>query len=217
MIEKICALFRTKIKYMKSSCQNLHIMHVFIICEFNTLKKTQKDIEEVRKLFFSMAKAYTVQEFEECMGWLNEISPNQCAYLIKGDFKKWSKCHATIKRTWILTSNIAESINKVIRAARKLPVMSLLEYMRKTIQTSNEKHNEEGTKTTITTKYNTLLKDKTLSKHMTVSMHYSVYVIGDVLVYTLTIYFNKGTCVNIIFLTVTHGAKRLVFVYILNV
>ncbi|KAH0679218.1 hypothetical protein KY284_020303 [Solanum tuberosum] len=50
-------------------------------------------------LDLEVAKEYIVQEFEECMGRLNEISPKLRAYLIKADFQKLSRCHAAIKRT----------------------------------------------------------------------------------------------------------------------
>ncbi|XP_069154491.1 uncharacterized protein [Solanum lycopersicum] len=47
-----------------------------------------------------------------------------------------------------MTSNIAESLNNVNRLARWLPVISLLEFMRVTIQSWIHKHNEEADKTT---------------------------------------------------------------------
>ncbi|XP_069144596.1 uncharacterized protein [Solanum lycopersicum] len=46
-----------------------------------------------------------------------------------------------------MTSNIAESLNNVNRLARRLPVISLLEFTRVTIQRWIHKHNEEADKT----------------------------------------------------------------------
>ncbi|KAK6777443.1 hypothetical protein RDI58_024160 [Solanum bulbocastanum] len=127
----------------------------------NLLRKTHRDTLEVRELFFSLAKAYTVQEFDELMEQMDQINPRYHAYLEKANYEKWSRCHSLVKRTWTLTNNIAESVNNAILVGRRLPVVSLLEYMRKTIESWNEKQNEEGRKTTtiLTNKYNEMLED----------------------------------------------------------
>ncbi|XP_049358795.1 uncharacterized protein LOC125823455 [Solanum verrucosum] len=137
----------------------------------NLLKKTYRDTEEVRTLFFSLAKAYTVQEFDELMKRMDQINPKYCAYLQKANYEKWSCAHSPVKITWTLTSNIAESLNNAILVGRRLPVVPLLEFVRKTIEAWNEKHNEEGrnTTTTLTSKYNEMLKDnRNLSHRMLV-------------------------------------------------
>ncbi|TMW93592.1 hypothetical protein EJD97_011407 [Solanum chilense] len=73
---------------------------------------------------------------------------------------KWSRAYSNCKRTWTMTSNIAESLNNVNRLARRLPVISLLEFMMITIQRWIHKHNEEADKTTsdLTKKYNLYLQ-----------------------------------------------------------
>ncbi|XP_049353825.1 protein FAR1-RELATED SEQUENCE 4-like [Solanum verrucosum] len=95
----------------------------------NLLKKTYRDTEEVRPLFFSLAKAYTVQEFDELMTRMDQINPKYCAYLQKAKYEKWSRAHSPVKRTWTLTSNIAESLNNAILVGRRLPVVPLLEFV----------------------------------------------------------------------------------------
>ncbi|XP_049368239.1 uncharacterized protein LOC125833135 [Solanum verrucosum] len=137
----------------------------------NLLKKTYRDTEEVRTLFFSLAKAYTVQEFDELMKMMDQINPKYRAYLQKANYEKWSRVHSPVKRTWTLTSNIAESLNNTILVGRRLPVVPLLEFVRKTIEAWNEKHNEEGRNitTTLTSKYNEMLEDnRNLSHRMLV-------------------------------------------------
>lgn len=114
-----------------------------------------------------MAKAYTMQEFEELMGRMDEINSNLRGYLFDAGYARWSRVHSTIKRTWTMTSNIAESINNTIRDARKLSVVSLMDYMRETIQIWNAKHNEEGrnTFTVLTKKYNEMVNDNEILSH----------------------------------------------------
>lgn len=116
--------------YPRFSCN----AYIYILWT-NVLKKTQKNIEEVRKLFLSLTKTYTIEEFEELMSRKKEISSKCHPYLIKVDFKKWSRAHSTVKRTWTLISNIAESINNAILHGRRLLVVPMLEYMRITIET----------------------------------------------------------------------------------
>ncbi|XP_049414819.1 uncharacterized protein LOC125877630 [Solanum stenotomum] len=137
----------------------------------NLLKKTYRDTKEVRTLFFSLAKDYTVQEFDELMKRMDQINPKYRAYLQKANYEKWPRAHSPVKRTWTLTSNIAESLNNTILVGRRLPVVPLLEFVRKTIEAWNEKHNEEGrnTTTTLTSKYNEMLEDnRNLSRRMLV-------------------------------------------------
>ncbi|XP_059289260.1 uncharacterized protein LOC132042748 [Lycium ferocissimum] len=62
--------------------------------------------EQVRKLYFALAKAYTLQEFSELMGRLDTIDKKLGVYLFDSGYHKWSRVHATVKRTWTLTSNI---------------------------------------------------------------------------------------------------------------
>ncbi|KAH0693045.1 hypothetical protein KY285_020142 [Solanum tuberosum] len=108
-----------------------------------------------------MAKAYTLQQFEELMGKVDEIDKRIRKYLFGIGYHKWTRAHATVNHTWVMTSNIAESINNTNRLARKLPVVSLLAFMRITIQSWSAKHSEEAgqAKTDLTEPYNKILED----------------------------------------------------------
>ena len=91
-----------------------------------------------------------------------------------------------------MTSNIAESLNNVNRLARRLPVISLLEFMRVTIQRWIHKHNEEADKTTsnLTKKYNIYLqKSITLSCNMKYVFHCIVFLIHTNLQHVENIFF----------------------------
>ncbi|XP_059292530.1 uncharacterized protein LOC132045988 [Lycium ferocissimum] len=125
--------------------------------------------EQVRKLYVALVKAYTLQEFSELMGRLDIIDKKLGEYLFDSGYHKWSRIHATVKRTWTLTSNIAESINSSIAKAREFPVCKLMDYLRQLIETWNEKHSEEGrnTFTDLTNVYNEAYEDnKELSHYM---------------------------------------------------
>lgn len=100
----------------------------------NVVKKFHKNLEELRIFFFAVAKAYTIQEFEDLMGKVDTIDDRIRGYLFGIGYHKLSRCHLTVKRTWTMTSNIAESINNINRLAGRLPVVSLLDFMRIIIQ-----------------------------------------------------------------------------------
>ncbi|XP_019244570.1 PREDICTED: uncharacterized protein LOC109224444 [Nicotiana attenuata] len=79
--------------------------------------------------------------------------------------------HVTVNRTWTMTSNIAESLNAVIKDARELPVVELLEYMRTLLERwTNEKLlNAKGMFTYLRKKYNKELENnRTLLQRMRV-------------------------------------------------
>ncbi|XP_009620102.1 uncharacterized protein [Nicotiana tomentosiformis] len=81
------------------------------------------------------------------MSKIEEIDTHVKAYLYDIGYHKWSRVHATVNRTWTMTSNIAESLNAVTKDARELPVVQLLEYMRTLLKRwTNEKLlNAKGT------------------------------------------------------------------------
>ncbi|XP_049356847.1 uncharacterized protein LOC125821471 [Solanum verrucosum] len=114
-----------------------------------TARNFHRNTEDLKKLFFTMAKAYTIQQFEAIMQRIDQIDPRIRDYLYD------------------------------IGIARRLLVISLLEFMRVTIQRWIHKHNEEAAKTRseLTKKYDLMLqKSIALSSSMrvipsTVDMH----------------------------------------------
>lgn len=86
-----------------------------------------------------MEMAYTLQKFEGLMRRMDQIDRRVRAYLYEIEYHKWARVHTTVKRTWTLTSHIAESINNTNRLARRLLVVCLIDFMRLTIETWNAK------------------------------------------------------------------------------
>ncbi|PHT33751.1 hypothetical protein CQW23_25551 [Capsicum baccatum] len=131
----------------------------------------RKNLEELHKKIFAMAKAYTLQQFEELMGRVDQIDKRVKAYLFQIGYHKWEKVHSTVKRTWTMTSNIAEFINNTNRIAIRLPVVSTMDFMRLMIESWNAKQHEEATNTLneLTVKYNDVLtNNRLLSQRMIV-------------------------------------------------
>ncbi|XP_016437243.1 uncharacterized protein LOC107763282 [Nicotiana tabacum] len=96
----------------------------------NIRAKFKKGHLKLSELYFAMARSYTLDEFNERMSNIEEIDPRVKEYLYDISYHRWSRVHATVNRTWTMTSNIAESLNVVTKYARELPIVELLEYMR---------------------------------------------------------------------------------------
>ncbi|XP_060182495.1 uncharacterized protein LOC132612189 [Lycium barbarum] len=146
-----------------------------------------------------MAKAYTLQEFNECMGRVTKIDRKLRRYLFEIGYHKWTRIHATVKRTWTQTSNIAESINNATVNARELPMAKLLDFMRELVERWNATHNEEAknTFTDLTKKYQEIInKNGVLSHRMTVraSTEFLHTVIDGVRRFTMCLRARTCTC-----------------------
>ncbi|XP_070020364.1 uncharacterized protein [Nicotiana sylvestris] len=76
------------------------------------------------------AGSYTLDEFNERMSKIEGIDPRVKSYLYNIGYHRWPRVHATVNRTWTMTSNITESLNAVTKEASELPIFDLLEYMR---------------------------------------------------------------------------------------
>nr|XP_009606118.1 uncharacterized protein LOC104100566 [Nicotiana tomentosiformis] len=138
--------------------------HIWI----NIRSKFKKGHLKLSELYFVTTRSYTLDEFNERMSKIEEIDTRVKAYLYDIGYHRWFQVQATVNITWMMTSNIAESLNAATKYARELPIVELLEYMR--ILLTNEKLlKAKGTFTYLGKKYNKELEDnKTLSQKMRV-------------------------------------------------
>ncbi|PHT43828.1 hypothetical protein CQW23_17853 [Capsicum baccatum] len=74
----------------------------------------------------SSTKAYTLEEFNEYFNALKERCPSTAACLEhEVEFEKWSWAHFSDNRFNVMTSNIAESLNSMLRDEREYPVVTI--------------------------------------------------------------------------------------------
>nr|XP_016455217.1 PREDICTED: protein FAR1-RELATED SEQUENCE 3-like [Nicotiana tabacum] len=99
----------------------------------NVNENYKKNHLQLNDIFFAMAKAYTVEKFDYHMAEVERIDKRIKDYLINVGYERWSRAHSAINKTLTMTSNIAKSINAVLKAVRELPVLPMLEYIRKLI------------------------------------------------------------------------------------
>ncbi|XP_062099990.1 uncharacterized protein LOC133805857 [Humulus lupulus] len=118
--------------------------------------------EDLNLNFVKAAKAYMVQSFEHYMHEIDKIDTRIRPYLQKIGYSTWSRCHAPTRRYTMMTSNIAESINAALKAARTLPITTMMEGLRSLVQKWVWKNGNEanGTFTQVTTDTETVLREK---------------------------------------------------------
>ncbi|CAL2228252.1 unnamed protein product [Prunus armeniaca] len=75
--------------------------------------------------FEQVAKSYSIAEFD-CHFRKIKRKEHVAQYLEEAGLHKWSRAHMDGRRYNVMTTNIAESINSVLRFARTLPVVHLI-------------------------------------------------------------------------------------------
>ncbi|XP_048619319.1 uncharacterized protein LOC125590177 [Brassica napus] len=86
-----------------------------------------------RELFGLVKKAansFRLSDFETTFDEIKALHPALHGYLQKADVRKWARAHFPGDRYNLTTTNIAESINRVLSGARTLPIVRLLEAIR---------------------------------------------------------------------------------------
>lgn len=76
------------------------------------------------------ARAYRLQEFYYVFNEIKTMNAACAEYLIDIGFQHWARVHFNGNRFNVMTSNIAESWNSVLREAREYPILALVEFIR---------------------------------------------------------------------------------------
>ncbi|XP_070028604.1 uncharacterized protein [Nicotiana sylvestris] len=152
--------------YTRSTTLYLHV-HLWQNVK-RTFKKYHKQLKDT---FFALARAYIIEKFDCHMIEMCKIDPRVQPYLFEIGHERWCRTYSKVKRSMLMTSNIAESINAANKDARELPVMRLLEYMTNLLQQWNNKNRKFAmeTSTELGKKYDKLLRENLIApERMTV-------------------------------------------------
>ncbi|CAE6108105.1 unnamed protein product [Arabidopsis arenosa] len=103
----------------------------------NVAAKFKKRI--LATLISKAARAFRKSTFNEYFEEIERVSPGCAEYLMSIGLEHWTRSHCYGDRYNIMTSNVAESLNAVLKEARELPIVSTLEYIRGTLMTWFEK------------------------------------------------------------------------------
>ena len=90
---------------------------------------------QILPIFYLAAKAYLQNKFFQYMTDLRNVNMRAVQYLEEIEVERWARCRFTTKRYNLMTTNIAECMNAILRDAREMPVVPLLENIRMKLQT----------------------------------------------------------------------------------
>ncbi|KAH0776285.1 hypothetical protein KY290_007696 [Solanum tuberosum] len=160
--------------FLTASCQDAGDLPHYA-CMWHLWKNIKENFRrnqlQLREIYYAMARAYTVQDFDYYMAEVNRIDHRVKTYLYEIGYSKWSRAHSTSNRTMTMISNIAKSLNSATKDARDLPATRLLEEMCKLIEKWNYDKSKEAlyTNTKLTAKYESILADNLeIALHMMV-------------------------------------------------
>jgi len=89
---------------------------------------------ELKKLLWKAARALTKEDFDAALEGMKLINPRTVPWLYANAHPiHWAELYFPGRRYGHLTSNIAESLNSKLLPAREMPVLTLLESIRKTL------------------------------------------------------------------------------------
>ncbi|XP_024011092.1 uncharacterized protein LOC112086410 [Eutrema salsugineum] len=99
----------------------------------------QRNVQSIFKkkhlsyLVSQAARAYLPSQFYELFDQIRAVDSGCADYLTAIGFEHWTRAHFNGLRYNIMTSNVAESLNNVLAAARDYPIVPLIEYIRATL------------------------------------------------------------------------------------
>ena len=132
MREKLC-IISERYESITSAVKNVYPEASHIFCTFHVLNnlktRFKKNATQIKEFFCTATKSYTLQEFQSNVGEIKNLDIRVHNYLKEIGFEKWTKVHSTNNRYRTMTTNVAESMNAVIKSARELPITTLLEYL----------------------------------------------------------------------------------------
>ncbi|KAA0066561.1 MuDRA-like transposase [Cucumis melo var. makuwa] len=106
--------------------------------------------DTVATLFYNASRTYRESTFVEAWRHLLAFPNGSGKYLNDVGIARWSRVHCLGRRYNMMTTNIAESMNSILKEPRDLPIASFLENVRALLQRWFWERREEGIKVTST-------------------------------------------------------------------
>ena len=98
------------------------------VCAYHLMDNfATKFSRTLKPLFWSIARANSKARFETLIDELREVNSAAALYLLTAQPELWAKSYFVGTRFGHDTSNVVESINKVLKLDRKLPILQLLD------------------------------------------------------------------------------------------
>ena len=98
------------------------------VCAYHLMDNfTTKFSRTLKPLFWSICRANSKARFKALIQELRQINELAAQYLLDAQPKLWAKSHFVRTRFGHNTSNVVESINRVLKLDRELPILQLLD------------------------------------------------------------------------------------------
>ncbi|KAM6554058.1 hypothetical protein CsatB_014820 [Cannabis sativa] len=155
-------------KSIEKAVSSVYPNHFHGACIFHLLNNIKTNFgvhgDDLTINFVKAAKTYKLTSFERYMAEIDRIDKRIRPYLERIGHEVWTRSHCPTRRYTMMTSNIAESINSAILAARSLPITTMIECFRSLVQkwvwkNGNEAH---GIFTEVASDAEKLLRDNLL-------------------------------------------------------
>ena len=147
--DKMCVVSDRNESIIKAVSRIYNIPHY--ACMFHLRKNVKtlykKSHDSLSEVFYAMAKAYKLSEFNELMKKVEHVDIRVKNYLELAGYDKWARVYAPVDRGTVMTSNIAECINACLVEARELPIYDFLEEIRQIFGRWNFKNHTSASNT----------------------------------------------------------------------
>ncbi|CAA7026202.1 unnamed protein product [Microthlaspi erraticum] len=144
------------------------------------------------------ARAYKKSSFHDHFAEIELVSSGCSEYLRSIGFHHWTRSYCNGERYNILTSNVAESLNAVLKEARELPIVSAIEYICGILTSWFTKRREKATehKAELTPKAGGLVQShyEKSTDYKVIRVNEEIYEVKTQLGITVHVYLHNKTC-----------------------
>ncbi|KAK3204183.1 hypothetical protein Dsin_018229 [Dipteronia sinensis] len=108
----------------------------YTICTWHFSENIRKHFhrKDVAQIIFAATKSYQELKYNQLMEELCNLHQNAYDYIVNAGPEKWSRVHCPQRRYRLMTTNSTECLNSCLRFARKLPMLTLAEFIRDMLQ-----------------------------------------------------------------------------------
>ncbi|KAH0668592.1 hypothetical protein KY289_023085 [Solanum tuberosum] len=106
--------------------QEPQVFHRFCIRHLKSNFQSRFPNRDLSRLMWRAASAHQVRKFESLMWQIKEENVEAYEYLMEIPLEKWTVSYDDGKRWGVLTTNLSESFNGVLKKARGLPVTAMV-------------------------------------------------------------------------------------------
>ena len=89
----------------------------YCVCVEHLWKSVKLSFKDylIEKLVRKCANDYTIDDLELHMRWIKSIYPSIREYLRKVDFERWARAYSRQRKYQMMTANISENLNFVLK------------------------------------------------------------------------------------------------------